>query len=115
MQEKIVVDLDHPVWLSEPGFGNEGTIKAPYCILGKMRVASGLDELTSGLYTTLIEAGIDTKKYWSLNDLEDDKGYWCNENHWKAVRTLLEDLAANPNVELKGTMISDVIKEKVNV
>ena len=65
-EEKIVVDLDHPVWLSEPGYGNMGTVKAPYCALGKMKVASGLIENLSGLYTLLIEVGIDTRKYWLL-------------------------------------------------
>lgn len=118
---KIVVDLDHPVWLSEPGYGNEGMLRAPYCALGKLKVAANLETTNIGVMYeniySLIPHPID---YWSVNDAGCISGgsniyNGKPENHWKAVRMVLEDLASNPNVELKGTMISDVIKEKVNV
>ena len=38
--EKVVVDLDHPVWLSEPGFTQMEAL-GRYCALGKACIAMG--------------------------------------------------------------------------
>ncbi len=128
MQEKIVVDLNHPVWLSEPGYGNPKTLNGPYCAIAKDYIAvNNKKPYITGpfnMYKWLEKAAnIDESQVvaiYSCNDdykigIVNDDPQTKPENHWKAVRMVLEALATNPNVELKGTMISDVIKEKVNV
>lgn len=122
MSNKIVVDLDHPVWLSEPGYryfkGDDGN----YCALGKALIASGHTISSQDSYYEdfalimfYLSIGVARSIAYTNDNLGTKEGFVMKpENHWKAVKMVLEELAKNPNVELKGTKVHDVLKEKVN-
>ncbi len=115
MSNKVLIDLDHPIWNSEPGFGGESANNMrnePKCALGKLGVVTGL--YPYGFYTEI--TGKNSERIYTLNDkgITEDSTRSCKpSNHWQAVSLMLEDLAASGKVEFKGTMVSDVLKAKL--
>ncbi len=105
---KLIVDLDNPVWLSEPGYGHVASFSPPYCAIGKFASCVGL-EGTNSSYSAVKDLGVPTASIWTTNDM----GEGVPNNHWKAVRLLLDSLASGGKVFFKGTKVSDILKEKV--
>lgn len=104
---KLIVDLDNPIWQSEPGFGkNSIRSPGPLCALGKFR------EVTQA-YISPYNAMIDplvlqvekfVKSKYPITSINDGDILHpsCNsDNHWLAVRKLMEALACCPLVTLK--------------
>lgn len=106
--DKVIVDLDHSVWLEEGGFGPDsvsGLIEGPKCAIGKFNVASGL---LYGQYFQLgriLNDNDSIETIWRTNDSKNANGTYSQLNHQKAVRLLLEELAKHPDkVEFKGSI-----------
>ncbi len=111
------------LWLSEPGFGCIHDSNGNRCALGKLYVA--VDDLDNFHSTRPHEFYKSCNKVTGLNDFGVEQDYAniyprvrtnSSENHWKAVRYLLELLAQYPDqFELVGSKVSDIVKEKLSV
>lgn len=110
--DRIVIDLDDSFWPSDPGYNIGGMLRAPYCALGKLGYLTnthGID--VYGLYQKL--ANVETsKEIYALNDGLNGAGDRQVDNHWAAVRLMLQRLQESGNVKFKGTKVSDILKEQ---
>ncbi len=106
---KVVIDLDNPIWLEEGGFGIKSTRVFPYCALGKLSQHLGNDHKSAySFYSKLSDEP--SHEIYHLNDkgvVFEDKGK--QENHQAALRLMFEKLMESGNVEFKGTKVSEVL------
>lgn len=115
--DKLFIDLDHPVWHTEPGFGVPSSFRSPFCAVGKAVQATWLVDQDPGhrdahevmdLLAKAMPPDVSLSDVSYLND-EIVNGTRNKDNHNKAVRLLLESLARGGKVEFSGTKATEVV------